>query len=301
MKVERGVPIRSATARFPIPFRPFSLRSFPSGRPQLGLILFQLFTREEIFADRLQRGERVQSILFSMSEGDLRPQFVHSQLSGAKRRGGGRRSVAGGGGGGNGAGAQGQAEQEHEQQQQQLRSKGGRQLCLPDAGYGRVEVRKDIRDLAADLWHRNPQRRPSFFEVKEALQSVLEAQQKVQALSSLGDKDLLYDVLPAHVVDTLKAGKKVEPESFPEVTIFFSDIVGARARGSAGDQGGQPQPPHKHTRPSVVSCPAPLPPLLCKALRRSAGLAVVVSESRVRVSARCLPRRFYGHLVDAAA
>ena len=36
---------------------------------------------------------------------------------------------------------------------------------------------------------------------------------------------LLHKVFPAHVAEALKEGKKVQPEEYPCVTIFFSDIV----------------------------------------------------------------------------
>ncbi|XP_071941268.1 atrial natriuretic peptide receptor 1-like [Antedon mediterranea] len=38
--------------------------------------------------------------------------------------------------------------------------------------------------------------------------------------------ELLYQMLPKLVADSLKRGKVVQPETFEEVTIFFSDIVG---------------------------------------------------------------------------
>lgn len=39
-------------------------------------------------------------------------------------------------------------------------------------------------------------------------------------------ENLLFDVFPKHIAEALRAGKKVEPENHPCVTIFFSDIVG---------------------------------------------------------------------------
>jgi class 3 adenylate cyclase len=36
---------------------------------------------------------------------------------------------------------------------------------------------------------------------------------------------LLYRMLPRQVADKLKLGEAVEPESFEQATVFFSDVV----------------------------------------------------------------------------
>ena len=45
---------------------------------------------------------------------------------------------------------------------------------------------------------------------------------------------LLQELLPKSITESLKRGKKIEPESFDSVTIFFSDIVSFTRISAAG-------------------------------------------------------------------
>lgn len=54
-------------------------------------------------------------------------------------------------------------------------------------------------------------------EVEERTKELVEEKRKCD--------DLLYRMLPKQVVENLKFGRKVEPENFENVTIFFSDVV----------------------------------------------------------------------------
>lgn len=102
-------------------------------------------------------------------------------------------------------------------------------------------VPKELKEVSHDCWIRNALRRPTFAEIVAALEGVAGALgESMRALSSSAQqaakpeqpaKSLLDSVFPAHVAEALMAGKKVEPEPFEEVTIFFSDIVGARRCG----------------------------------------------------------------------
>eukprot|EP00238_Polyblepharides_amylifera_P013082 CAMPEP_0196599012 /NCGR_PEP_ID=MMETSP1081-20130531/94630_1 /TAXON_ID=36882 /ORGANISM="Pyramimonas amylifera, Strain CCMP720" /LENGTH=1163 /DNA_ID=CAMNT_0041924753 /DNA_START=503 /DNA_END=3995 /DNA_ORIENTATION=+ len=91
------------------------------------------------------------------------------------------------------------------------------------------KVPKPVRDLIEECWHKNPLRRPQMAEVLERLLSVaekLKSKQNNMLRDNAHNTQLLHQVLPPRVVEALRQGKKVEPETFSQVTIFFSDIVG---------------------------------------------------------------------------
>lgn len=79
-----------------------------------------------------------------------------------------------------------------------------------------------LRDLICDCWHRNPARRPPFAEVAQLLQRAIEQSLPAVNAARAADQELLRQVLPPKVAEALKAGRKVEPETYNPVTIFFS-------------------------------------------------------------------------------
>eukprot|EP00045_Choanoeca_perplexa_P014587 m.173036 g.173036 ORF g.173036 m.173036 type:complete len:549 (-) comp16727_c0_seq7:47-1693(-) len=86
----------------------------------------------------------------------------------------------------------------------------------------------EVAGIVTECWNTDPDWRPGFKELNRRFMSmdstvVTQAQTKVV---KTGSDRLLEQVFPKHVADALKAGKKVEPQQFESVTIFFSDIVG---------------------------------------------------------------------------
>eukprot|EP00960_Hanusia_phi_P042766 755698-Hanusia_phi.AAC.3 len=98
-------------------------------------------------------------------------------------------------------------------------------------------IPKEVRAIMEACWDNSPSLRPSFssicsqlkaLDLKDAfLSPILRSRQREQSLREGMDRtnDLLYDVLPRHIAEALKEGRKVEPEHRETVTIFFSDIV----------------------------------------------------------------------------
>ncbi|XP_022699690.1 atrial natriuretic peptide receptor 1-like [Varroa jacobsoni] len=115
------------------------------------------------------------------------------------------------------------------------------------------ECPQELLRLMKHCWAENPNDRPLIAEVKARIKKITKGmssknffdnllqrmeqyannlesivEEKTQSLIEEKKRtdELLYQLLPRYVADELKKGSHVQPESFEEVTIFFSDIVG---------------------------------------------------------------------------
>jgi serine/threonine protein kinase len=91
-------------------------------------------------------------------------------------------------------------------------------------------------DLMRRCWHAEPLVRPCMAAIAaelrlasdaagDTLEAVTSALVEVKR-SRKGERDLLHAVFPAAVAAALAAGRRVEPQHFDCVTVFFSDITG---------------------------------------------------------------------------
>ncbi|CAI5453471.1 unnamed protein product [Caenorhabditis angaria] len=114
-----------------------------------------------------------------------------------------------------------------------------------------LELRPTMLSLVKDCWAEKPSERPNIDQIKSTLRSINENKKEnlmdhvfnmlETYASTLEDEVsertkelveekkksdiLLYRMLPKQVADKLKIGQSVEPETFEQVTIFFSDVV----------------------------------------------------------------------------
>lgn len=87
-----------------------------------------------------------------------------------------------------------------------------------------------MQALVHSCWPNTPEARLTIEQVALQVEAM-----EIQSLSinlfarradAKSQARVLNDVFPPHIADILKRGDKVEPEHRPEVTLFFSDIVG---------------------------------------------------------------------------
>ncbi|WAR31511.1 ANPRA-like protein [Mya arenaria] len=113
----------------------------------------------------------------------------------------------------------------------------------------------DIINLTTNCWNERPGERPTFENIRKVIkgirlkrgtkpaQNVLDVllnrmevyannleglvEERTQAflLEKKRSEELLYQVLPRSIVDQLRCGNSICPESFESVTIYFSDVV----------------------------------------------------------------------------
>uniref|UniRef100_A0AC35FQD1 Guanylate cyclase n=1 Tax=Panagrolaimus sp. PS1159 TaxID=55785 RepID=A0AC35FQD1_9BILA len=112
------------------------------------------------------------------------------------------------------------------------------------------DINPAVLHLIRDCWQEEPKNRPTIDQIKSLMKSMSgrnlnlmdhifamveayaenlteEVAERTKELVEEKKKSdlLLYRMLPRQVADNLKAGKAVEPESFDNVTVFFSDVV----------------------------------------------------------------------------
>ncbi|XP_048756173.2 atrial natriuretic peptide receptor 1-like [Ostrea edulis] len=116
-----------------------------------------------------------------------------------------------------------------------------------------VKINKDIDRLMKMCWEEDPKLRPSFLAIRKEsrklrwdrsgdklldtllsrmekyadnLEGLVEERTQNLIEEKRKSEELLCEVLPRSVVNTLMSGRVVEPEAYTCVTIYFSDIVG---------------------------------------------------------------------------
>ncbi|XP_078611420.1 receptor-type guanylate cyclase Gyc76C-like [Branchiostoma floridae x Branchiostoma japonicum] len=128
--------------------------------------------------------------------------------------------------------------------------RAGTDLFRPDTQH--LDCEKFVIDVMHTCWAELPESRPEFKAIRNLLKPMkrgmksnifdnmmnimekyannleeLVEERTHQLVEEKKKTDaLLYSMLPKTVADQLKRGKRVDPESFDMVTIFFSDIVG---------------------------------------------------------------------------
>ena len=107
-------------------------------------------------------------------------------------------------------------------------------------------------DLARNCWHENPDLRPSFASARRSLiklnggkdmnavesmlsrmethtkhlEEIVEQRSSELVAERFVTENLICELLPRSVFEKMKSGKEIEPESFEQVTLFSSDIIG---------------------------------------------------------------------------
>ncbi|OQV14132.1 Guanylate cyclase 32E [Hypsibius exemplaris] len=116
-----------------------------------------------------------------------------------------------------------------------------------------LEVQDYVLDCMQACWEEEPEKRPTFTEIKDQLKKMRDGMVKTNIMDNMvflleryannlealvsertmelqvekkKSENLLHRMLPKTVAEQLMKGLQVEPETYEEVTIFFSDIQG---------------------------------------------------------------------------
>ncbi|CAH1795400.1 unnamed protein product [Owenia fusiformis] len=115
-----------------------------------------------------------------------------------------------------------------------------------------LECKEIVKDVIADCWEENPELRPDFKTLRDRLKPLQKGMKSnifdnmiaimekyanhleelvAERTSELAEEKkkteaLLHRMLPPSVANQLKRGEPVEPQTFDNVTIYFSDICG---------------------------------------------------------------------------
>ncbi|XP_057301021.1 uncharacterized protein LOC130635645 isoform X2 [Hydractinia symbiolongicarpus] len=124
--------------------------------------------------------------------------------------------------------------------------------CIKDKEWpSKYEKRKALKKLMESSWHEDPVHRPTLHEIKKELEriepqrgelmdhlvtmlekysgnleDIVAKRTKQLQKEKQKTEDLVSRLLPKSVAEELKQGRRVAPENFESVTIYFSDIVG---------------------------------------------------------------------------
>jgi len=87
-----------------------------------------------------------------------------------------------------------------------------------------------LRDLCLECWSKNPQRRPTIEEIVTRLSAEVSPS---SVAKQLAEKSSIFDsILPHEVQEALARNEKIPPQSYDNVTVIFSDVVGFTATSS---------------------------------------------------------------------
>lgn len=88
----------------------------------------------------------------------------------------------------------------------------------------------NVRDICVECWNKNPPRRPTISEIVDRLSRMVSPSSLTKQLVQ---RSSVFDtILPPHIQDKLARNETVPPQSYTNVTVIFSDVVGFTSTSS---------------------------------------------------------------------